>query len=236
MKQLTELQFFATGEHSCSYIENIQAKTLFIDPNDRISTNVYTQLSELGFRRSGTHIYRPHCDSCQSCISIRIPASTFIMSRSQRRIHNKNQDLEIFQCATRFTDEYYDLYQNYINIRHQDGDMHPPSKEQFNSFLVDSNQQSNFFELRLTSGQLIAVTCVDTLANSLSAVYTFFDPEFAKRSLGTYAVLWLITEVARRNMQYLYLGYWVENCQKMKYKTDYRPMELLINGRWIQAT
>ena len=236
MKQLTELQFYATGEHSCSYIEGSQAKTLFIDPKDEVSSLVYSQLSELGFRRSGTHIYRPHCENCKACISIRIPVAYFKTSSSQRRVINKNKDLFITEKQTAFTDEYYSLYREYINTRHVDGDMFPPSEEQFKSFLVESNQRSSFFEFRLGSGKLIAIACMDSIANSLSAVYTFFDPTESKRSLGTFAILWQIEESQRRKLQYLFLGYWVENCQKMKYKTDFRPMELLINGRWIQAT
>lgn len=235
MKQLTELQFYATAEHNCSYIEETKAKTLFIDPKEEVSNLVYSQLSELGFRRSGTHIYRPHCDNCKACISIRIPTINFKATTSQRRVINKNKDLIMTEKTTFFTQENYALYQQYINTRHIDGDMFPPSEEQFKSFLVDSNQLSSFIEFRLPSGKLIAVACMDTLANSLSAVYTFFDPSQSKRSLGTFAILWQIEEVKRRQLEYLYLGYWVESCQKMKYKTDYRPMELLINGRWVQA-
>jgi len=236
MKHLTELQFFATGEHNCSYLENVQAKTLFIDPKETVSNEVYSQLSELGFRRSGTHIYRPHCESCHACVSIRIPVATFVMTSSQRRIMNKNKDITITQVTPKFTQEYYSLYEEYICNRHKDGDMYPPSKTQFTSFLVESQQRSHFFEFRLSSGELVAIANMDTLHNSLSAVYTFFDPKYAKRSLGTFAILWQIQEIKKRNLKHLYLGYWVESCQKMKYKTAFRPMELLINGRWITAT
>jgi len=236
MKQLTELQFFATGEHNCSYLENIQAKTLFIDPKEIVSNNVYSQLSELGFRRSGTHIYRPHCDSCKACISIRIPVNSFKMSSSQRRIFNKNKDINITQVTPQYTEEYYALYQEYIGIRHRDGDMYPPSKSQFINFLVESQQRSHFYEFRSATGKLIAIASMDSLNDSLSAVYTFFDPHLTKRSLGKFAILWQIQEIKKRNLKYLYLGYWVDNCQKMQYKTAFRPMELLINGRWISAS
>ncbi|MEH6444259.1 MAG: arginyltransferase [Oceanospirillaceae bacterium] len=236
MTQLTELQFYATPEHDCSYISELKAKTLFIDPKTDIDQIVYTQLSELGFRRSGTHIYRPHCDDCQSCISIRVAGNDFKMSNSQRRVFNKNKDITVTKVSAQFTDEYYALYEKYINTRHQDGDMHPPSEEQFKSFLVDSKQNSSFLEFRLPMGELIAIANIDTLEKSLSAVYTFFDPSLTKRSLGTFAILWQILEVQRSGLNYLYLGYWVQDCQKMKYKTDFRPMELLINGKWLQAT
>ncbi len=235
MTQLTELQFYATPEHDCSYIPDLKAKTLFIDPQSTINQKVYSQLSELGFRRSGTHIYRPHCDQCKACVSIRIPAQSFNMSKSQKRIFNKNKDLIANKVTTQFTDEYYALYESYINDRHKDGDMYPPSEEQFKSFLVDSKQQSYFVEFRTPDGTLQAVSNMDSLEGSNSAVYTFYNPFETKRSLGTFAILWQLEEVKRCALNYLYLGYWVEECQKMKYKTSFKPLELLINGRWKRA-
>jgi arginine-tRNA-protein transferase len=232
MTQLTELQFYSTPEHDCSYIADLKAKTLFIDPKSKIDQKVYSQLSELGFRRSGTHIYRPHCEDCKSCISIRIPAKFFKMSKSQKRIFNRNKDLKAKKVSTRFTDEYYALYETYINTRHKDGDMYPPSIEQFKSFLVDSKQQSYFIEFRSEDGALQAIANMDQLEDSHSAVYTFYNPLEPKRSLGTFAILWQLEEIKKSKLNYLYLGYWVEECQKMKYKTAFSPLELLINGRW----
>ncbi len=232
MTQLTELQFYATPEHDCSYISDLKAKTLFIDPKSDIDQKVYSQLSELGFRRSGTHIYRPHCEDCKSCISIRIPAKSFRMSKSQRRIYNRNKDLIATKTPTHFSDEHYALYEKYINTRHKDGDMYPPSKDQFKSFLVDSKQQSYFIEFRTPDGELQAVSNMDQLEGSHSAVYTFYNPSEPKRSLGTFAILWQLEEIKKSALSYLYLGYWVEECQKMKYKTSFRPLELLISGRW----
>ncbi|EPJ48997.1 MAG: arginine-tRNA-protein transferase-related protein [Osedax symbiont Rs1] len=236
MTQLADLQFYSTPEHDCSYLDNTKAKTLFLDPKLIISQSVYSQLSELGFRRSGSHIYRPHCDSCQACISIRILVDSFAPSNSQKRVFRKNSDLIVRQVEPIYSEEYYQLYEKYINQRHRHGDMYPPSPEQFKSFLVESKQQSLFIEFRLPSKQLIAIATMDIFDRSLSAVYTFFDPKYAKRSLGTYAILWQIFETQHRKFDFLYLGYWVDNCQKMQYKTDYRPMELLIKGRWLAIT
>jgi arginine-tRNA-protein transferase len=236
MTHLTEIQFYSTPEHDCSYISDTKAKTLFINPQDKIDQNVYTQLSELGFRRSGTHIYRPHCDNCTACISIRIPVQYFKYSKSQQRVINKNKDMQVEEVNCHFSDEYYQLYEKYINIRHKDGDMYPPSVDQFKSFLVESKQLSRFFEFRLPNGQLVAVANMDILKGSLSAVYTFYDPDLVKRSLGTFAILWQIKESQKRGLNFLYLGYWVDSCQKMKYKTAFKPMELLINGKWLQAS
>ncbi|RVU32918.1 arginyltransferase [Neptunomonas marina] len=234
MTDLKELHFFATPEHDCSYIEGYKAKTLFVDPQSDVSDSAYSQLSDLGFRRSGKHIYRPHCDHCQACISVRIPLTHFKPSKSHRRIINKNKDLRIEIKAPYYSDELFKLYQRYINERHHDGDMFPPSEEQFVGFLVESNQTSEFVEFYLED-QLIAVAVVDVLQQGLSATYTFYDPSEAlnKRSLGSYAILWQLQACESRQLPYLYLGYWVQACRKMSYKVNYRPLEFLIDGRWI---
>ncbi|WP_136678677.1 arginyltransferase [Neptunomonas sp. XY-337] len=234
MTDLKELHFFATPEHDCSYIEGYKAKTLFVDPQSDVSDSAYSQLSDLGFRRSGKHIYRPHCDHCQACISVRIPLIHFKSSKSHRRIINKNKDLRIEIKDPYYSDELFKLYQRYINERHHDGDMFPPSEEQFVGFLVESNQTSEFVEFYLED-QLIAVAVVDVLQQGLSATYTFYDPSEAlnKRSLGSYAILWQLQACKSRQLPYLYLGYWVQACRKMSYKVNYRPLEFLIDGRWI---
>ncbi|MEM5530284.1 arginyltransferase [Gammaproteobacteria bacterium AS21] len=233
MSKLENIRFFSTPEHPCSYLDNQSAKTIFVDPEQVIDSSLYLQLSELGFRRSGSHVYRPYCDDCQSCVSIRIPTKHYELTSSQKRIYNKNKDLVITQTNTKFSDEYYQLYEQYINVRHSDGDMFPPSKEQFESFLVSSDQKSSFYEFRLPCGKLIAVALVDLIDNGMSAVYSFYDPNEVKRSLGTYAILWQIKENTKQELKYLYLGYWVKNCQKMNYKINFKPVELLINGRWM---
>jgi arginyl-tRNA--protein-N-Asp/Glu arginylyltransferase len=234
MTDLKELHFFATPEHSCSYISGNKAKTLFVDPQSTVSPAAFSQLSDLGFRRSGKHIYRPHCDSCQSCISVRIPSSLFKPSKTQRRILNRNNDLTIKRVKPHFCEDYFQLYSKYINQRHADGDMYPPTRDQFVSFLVEGNQPCEFVEFYLDD-RLIAVSVTDQLQKGLSATYTFYDPDeaLAKRSLGTFAILWQLEECKRRNLEYLYLGYWVQSCRKMKYKIAYRPMEFLIDGHWI---
>lgn len=131
-----------------------------------------------------------------------------------------------------FTEEYFDLYQRYIEQRHADGDMFPPSREQFSTFLVRDLPFSRFYEFRVDQ-RLLAVAVTDLLPNGLSAVYTFYEPDEERRSLGRYAILWQIAEAARLQLQAVYLGYWIKNCKKMNYKTQYRPIELLTNQRWV---
>lgn len=235
MTELARLKFYATQPHPCSYLPDEQATTLFLDPSQPMDTQVYAELSALGFRRSGDHLYRPHCQNCNACIPARIPAELFSANRQQRRIVKRNLDLDVHQVIPAFTDEYYELYVRYIEQRHADGDMFPPSREQFSTFLVRDLPFSCFYEFRL-AGQLLAIAVTDLLPNGLSAVYTFYDPDEQQRSLGRFAILWQIAETKRLNLESLYLGYWIKNCRKMNYKTQYRPIELFVNQRWTALT
>ena len=233
MTDLAHLKFYATQPHDCSYLEQQQAVTLFLDPAEPIDEEVYGRLSELGFRRSGDHLYRPHCPRCKACVPARIPVELFTPNKQQKRIYKRNQDLQVERRPPRLTDEIYQLYSRYINTRHADGDMYPPSEQQFSSFLVSDSSFCEFNEFRL-DGRLLAVAVTDRLANGLSAVYTFFDPDEPRRSLGRYAILWQIEEARRSELPALYLGYWIRNCRKMNYKTEYRPLEMLISQRWVR--
>lgn len=232
MTSLARLKFYATQPHACSYLPDEQATTLFLDPSQPMDVKVYAELSDLGFRRSGDHLYRPHCQRCNACIPARIPTAGLQLNRQQKRILKRNADLSITGVRPAFTEEYYQLYSNYIEQRHFDGDMYPPSREQFQMFLVRDLPFSRFYEFRLGS-RLLAVAVTDVLPNGLSAVYTFYDPSEERRSLGRYAILWQVQEAERLNLNAVYLGYWIKNCRKMNYKTEYRPIELLINQRWV---
>lgn len=232
MTELARLKFYATQPHSCSYLPDEQATTLFLDPSQPMDVHVYADLSEMGFRRSGDHLYRPHCQRCNACVPARIPATGFLPNRQQKRILKRNADIEVFCTTPRYTEEYFNLYERYIDQRHADGDMYPPSRDQFSTFLVRDLPFSRFCEFRL-EGRLLAIAVTDLLPNGLSAVYTFYDPEEERRSLGRFAILWQIAEAVRLELDAVYLGYWIKNCQKMNYKTQYRPIELLINQRWV---
>lgn len=231
VSNLRELQFYTTPEHSCSYIDGQDATTLFVDPKAKLNTQTYSELSNLGFRRSGQHVYRPHCRQCTACMSARIPVSLFTFSKSQKRVLKTNSDLAVHITKPSITDEAYSLYEKYITERHNDGDMYPPSKEQFESFILNTSQETYFLEFRAQS-KLLAIAVVDQLSFGLSAIYTFFDPTEEKRSLGKLAVLKQIQITAAQGLPYLYLGYWIKNCQKMDYKAQYRPLEVLIGNEW----
>ncbi|MEE4245353.1 MAG: arginyltransferase [Kangiellaceae bacterium] len=231
--ELLDLTFYATPAHACSYLANKQATTVFLDPEKKISARLYNRLSETGFRRSGTHIYRPHCDSCQACIPVRVPVNEFTPNKNQRRCRKKGRDFHVEFCKAEFNPVHYALYHKYITLRHSDGDMFPPSEQQYQDFLFCKWADTEYLNI-YQDNNLIACSVVDVLDNSLSAVYTFFDPDYDKFSLGRLAILHLIEQAKTRGMHFLYLGYLIKDCQKMKYKSEYRPIDCLIGNRWLK--
>lgn len=234
MTDLANIRLFATHPHSCSYLEDEEATTIFVDPKQPVDSTLYSTLSERGFRRSGSHLYRPHCKSCKACIAARVPANDFVRNRKQRKCWNRNQDLLVSSTREQ-SDEHYELYAAYIETRHHDGDMYPPTREQFESFLTSEWDVTEFLEFRL-EGVLIAVAVCDRMKSGYSAVYTYFDPNHTRRSIGVYAILWQIELCKQLGLNHLYLGYWIKQCQKMSYKTDYRPLELLTENRWVRIS
>ena len=156
----------------------------------------------------------------------------FIDKRKHRRARKANETLIVTKHSPKLTEEYFSLYERYISERHSDGDMFPASKDQFQSFLVDGRVEASFYEFR-SAGRLLAVAVADELNDGLSAIYTFFDTAEQNRALGVFAVLWLIREAQNQNLEYLYLGYWIKQCQKMNYKMEYKPIELYVNNSWI---
>ena len=232
---LRDLKVHTTYPHSCSYLAGQQATTLFIDPRQEVDQKLYSSLSLLGFRRSGNHIYRPHCAQCNACVPSRLPVGNFQASRSQKRTWRRNRDLTVEQTDDIMDDQSYDLYRRYIEQRHADGDMFPPDREQYESFLNNAWDCTRYFRFH-QQNRLIAVAVVDVMVDGLSAIYTFFEPEEEQRSLGTYAVLWQIEQARKMGLDYLYLGYWIQNCQKMSYKADYQPLELFLDGCWATSS
>ena len=228
---LRNIKVYTTDPHRCSYLEDQEATTLFVDPRQPVDKALYSKLSALGFRRSGDHIYRPHCAHCEACIPARIPVCGFTPSRGQKRIWQRNQDLRIVSTDGISDEEAFDLYRRYISLRHSDGDMYPAEREQFEAFLNNVWDCTRYFRF-YDKATLVAVAVVDALEDGLSAIYTFFDPEVAKRSLGVYAILWEVEQARELGLEYLYLGYWIKNCQKMAYKSDYRPLQVYVKNRW----
>lgn len=226
------LDFFLTPPHPCSYLDRSDAQTMFADPRRIISSTGYQHLSGLGFRRSGSHLYRPRCNHCSACIAVRVPVHRFIPSRSQRRSEKKNQKLRVEIEQARFTQRHYHLYERYISLRHTDGDMYPASEDQFRSFLLCNWANTRFLSL-YDDERLLSVAVTDQLQDGLSAVYTFFEPTERQRGLGVYSILQQIELCKSLGLAHLYLGYWIKESPKMAYKSQYRPLQMFIDGRWL---
>ncbi|MCB1841893.1 MAG: arginyltransferase [Halioglobus sp.] len=229
---IRDLKVYTTYPHSCSYLEEQEATTLFVDPRQPVDKTLYSKLSVLGFRRSGNHLYRPHCSQCDACVPARIPVAEFAPRRGQKRVLRRNADLRVARTDDIRDDEAFDLYHRYICLRHADGDMYPPDRDQYDSFLNRVWDCTHYYRFYAGNGKLVAVAVVDELDDGLSAIYTFFEPGEDRRSLGAYAILWQIEEAARQSLAYVYLGYWIRDCRKMAYKTDYRPLQLYMNSHW----
>lgn len=226
-----EIAFFASAPHDCSYLPAQTAVTVFADPDAPMDMERYSALAELGFRRSGKHVYIPHCPGCRACVPARIPVLDFQANRNQRRTWQRNQKITIHTKASVYNQEQFDLYRCYIRARHHGGGMDNPSAENYLEFLTSAWTKTEFVEFR-DDGKLVAVAVMDILNRGLSCVYTFFDPEYHSASLGRYALLWQIEEARRRTLAWVFLGFWINDCKKMLYKQEYRPLELLIDNHW----
>lgn len=232
MNSTTRASLYLTPPQPCAYLDDRQSRSLILDPRLESDGLLFSRLSSSGFRRSGTLIYRPHCDNCRACIPVRIPVEQFVASRQQQRTLKRGQTLSVRQVDPALTDEYYELYSYYIEQRHADGSMYPPSREQFVDFLAQPLPYARFYEFR-RDGRLLAVAVSDLLSDGLSAVYSFYDPDDRYHSLGRLCVLWQINEARRLGLPYLYLGYWIQGSPKMSYKTDYQPLEVFHQDSWL---
>ena len=228
---LDEIGFLLTPEHKCSYLDNHEAITLFVDPNYPVVMKQYSALAKLGFRRSGTNIYRPHCSVCGLCIPVRVPVEEFKPNRSQRRNISLNKDIDLNVIDANFTDEHYDLYRRYMKGRHAGGGMDNDEPDSYESLIKADWSVSKLLEFRLDN-KLMMVAVVDCFDDGLSAVYTFFDPEYSSRGLGVYGVLSEIEYIKSLHLDWLYLGYWNPKTTKMSYKINYQPMEFFDGQEW----
>ncbi|MFM1859973.1 MAG: hypothetical protein RL133_1473 [Pseudomonadota bacterium] len=229
---LSRLQFYVTAPYPCSYIEGRKARSQVATPNHLIQSRVYSDLVQLGFRRSGVFSYRPYCDNCRACQPIRVPVAAFEPSKTQLRTWRRlSGRLQAQEVPLMFSDEHYALYLRYQSGRHMGGGMDQDSRDQYAQFLLQSQVDTRLLTFR-ENGRLVMVSLIDRLQNGLSAVYTFFDPDLAKSSLGTFGVLWQIAECQRLGLDYVYLGYYIEESPKMSYKARFRPAEVLSQGQW----
>ena len=237
MKLDQPLKIFPTAMHPCSYIPGLIARNAVVDPDYDMDPKIYDYLIQNGFRRSGDQVYRPYCQTCEKCVTTRIPVEEFKRSRSQKRIWKLNQDIIVKTNVGKFKQEYLPIYQRYLESRHESQDYQ--EVEKFLSadwcdiiylefYQLDTDADNN------TEERLIGIAVTDQVKSGLSAVYTFFEPDCgSKRSLGVFAILWQIELAKKQRVEYVYPGFWIKDCRKMNYKSNFQPIEGLIKGKWI---
>ena len=229
---LSALQFYLTAPYPCSYLPDRQARSQVATPSFLITAQVYSELVRRGFRRSGTFTYRPRCDTCRACVPARVEVASFVPSRVQRRVVKRHRGLEVsLRTLNEDCEEHFALYQRYQNARHREDGMEKDSREQYRNFLLHSHVDSLLVEFR-ENGMLRMVSIIDILEDGLSSVYTFYEPDVAQASFGTYNILWQIDLCRKLELEYLYLGYWIRESGKMAYKANFRPLQGLVEGEW----
>lgn len=227
-----QLQFYLTVPSPCPYLPDRMERKIFtqLDPLDGPHLNNY--LTHAGFRRSQNVIYRPACETCRECRSLRIDVQRFQTNKSFKRTIKRNADLSIETKYSAATDEQFDLLKRYLHNRHTGGGMTSMDFERYEMMVEECASETEITEFRNQDGTLIAAMLVDHLSDGMSLVYSFFDPEESHRSLGNFMILTHIKLCLQLGMQYLYLGYWVPDSPKMSYKARFQPAETLTHAGW----
>lgn len=233
-------QLFLTAAMPCPYLPDRMERKLFTHLSGRRASMLHQLLSDNGFRRSQNLIYRPACEGCSACQSVRIVTQQFETSKRFRRVLRTNADIGIAVQPTHATLEQYELFKRYLDARHEGGGMTQMSYQDYEYMVEDTPVQSVLVEYRLRElpdQPLVAVALTDVMPDGLSMVYSFYDPDLAHRSLGTFLILDHIAQVRSAGLNYVYLGYWVPSSPKMAYKGDYRPLEVQCGSQgWQPVT
>ena len=229
-------QFYVTAPQPCPYLEDKIERKLFTGLNNNNGIALNNTLSSQGFRRSQNVLYRPACIGCSACISARLRVKDFRFTKSQKRILNKNSNLVRGYHSSIATDEQYELFNKYLNTRHSNGGMSEMTIFEYSSMLEETPVNTKIIEYhsKTKNGRhkLDCVSLTDVLNDGLSMVYSFFNPEMSKLSLGKFMILDHINIAFNMNLEYLYLGYWVPGSDKMDYKSKFSALELYIDGEW----
>ncbi|MBW8270506.1 arginyltransferase [Caldovatus aquaticus] len=224
--------FYTTAPLPCPYLPGRTERKIVTELSGPEGEALHDRLSRAGFRRSHNIAYSPVCPGCAACIPIRIVAAAFAPDRGQRRVQRANADLVGFEMPARATAEQFALFQRYQKARHGDGDMAAMGFYDYRAMVEDTPITTGVVEFRDARDRLVGACLTDWLSDGLSAVYSFYDPAEGRRSLGTYAILWLVARARALRLPYVYLGYWVPQSRKMSYKSRFRPSEVLMGGIW----
>lgn len=224
--------FFKTANLPCPYIDGQVERRVLTELVGRSAVALHEQLSLAGFRRSHGIAYAPACPFCQACMAVRIVVDEFKMSKSQRRIWKKNSDLRCEFVPAVATSEQFDLFDRYQKERHAGSDMAKMDFFEFQNLVEETPVETSVAEFRDSDDHLVGAILTDSLESGVSAVYSFFDPDEEKRSLGTEMLLWLIDYAKMHSFDYIYLGYWVKGSPKMDYKAKFSPLEVCTIRGW----
>jgi leucyl-tRNA---protein transferase len=238
-------QFYLTAPSPCPYLAGKEERKVFTHLVGERADELNDLLTHGGFRRSQSIAYRPACDACRACVSVRVIVDEFRPSRSMRRIAERNADVIGEMRAGIPTSEQYSVFRGYLDARHRDGGMADMTVLDYAMMVEDSHVETRIVEYRRRGpdssingrgrGQLLAVALSDVLSDGLSMVYSFFDPDEGARSLGTFMILDHIARARRMGLTYVYLGYWVRGSRKMDYKGRFLPQERLAPNGWLRV-
>jgi leucyl-tRNA---protein transferase len=229
-------QFYLTAPSPCPYLPKREERKVFTHLIGRRAAALNDTLTQSGFRRSQTIAYRPACENCRACVSVRVKVDEFQLSQSLRRVLRHNPDIAGAIVRTEPTSEQYALFRAYLDARHGDGGMADMTVLDYSMMVEDSHVESRLIEYRALDGagrgSLAGVCLTDLLADGLSMVYSFYAPEEEKRSLGTLMILDHIERARGLGLPHVYLGYWVQGSRKMAYKARFMPQERLGMNGW----
>ncbi len=224
--------FFTTAPLPCPYVAGRLERKIVTELNGADADVLHEALSRAGFRRSHSIAYTPACPGCNACVPVRIVINGFTPGKTMRRIARVNAGLTVHELPARASAEQFRLFARYQESRHSGGDMAMMGFYDYRSMVEDSPVDTFLVEFRQPDDSLAAVCLADRMGDGLSAVYSFFEPDLGRNSLGTHVVLWLIAEARRRALPYVYLGYWIADSHKMSYKTRFQPLEAFSPDGW----
>jgi len=235
-------QFYLTAPSVCPYLAGNEERKVFTHLVGERARELNDLLTHGGFRRSQSIAYRPACEACRACVSVRVAVEDFRPTRSMRRVLDRNSDMVGEMRAAMPTSEQYSVFRAYLDSRHHDGGMADMTVLDYAMMVEDSHVETKMVEYRLRTadtggrgGDLLAVALTDVLGDGLSMVYSCYEPSAADRSLGTLMILDHISRARRMGLAYVYLGYWVRGSRKMDYKSRFLPQERLMAEGWVRV-